>query len=104
MGSPLQPQAQNGLSYVENNPVNFADPSGHIREQPWEVQEAREILTRLQRYQVRVRQDWGYQYVPDSNSKWIPTGCSLRWVEGYWSIEELATLAAGVTNLSTAMG
>lgn len=53
-------------------------------------------------YQAVVVKDWGFVNVPGIPPWGIPPTC--RWEEGNWTLDELKTLEAGVTNLAKAMG
>jgi RHS repeat-associated protein len=100
-GGLFHPLTLNGWSYVENNPVNFADPSGYITEK--EAPDADDIVVRLMAtYQARVVKDWGFVNVPGIPTWGIPPSC--RWEEGDWTIDELKTLESGVTKLADTMG
>jgi RHS repeat-associated protein len=102
LGDIPRPLTLNGWSYVENNSVNFTDPSGYIKEGE-EAAEADGIVVRLTTmYQAEVVKDWGFVNVPGIPPWGIPSTC--RWEEGKWTLDELKTLEAGVTNLADAMG
>ncbi len=94
-------QTLNHWPYVQNNPVNFSDPSGYIKKS--EDKTAKEILEGLQNtYQVTVVKDWGERNV-FINPGTLDTACV--WQEGEWSLDEMKnSLFRGVNDLARAMG
>jgi RHS repeat-associated protein len=93
------PRSLNGWTYVDNNPVRFTDPSGFVKVD--EAEEASAIVKGLvTTYMVEVVVDWG-----DTRTPLNPhTVTACGWQEGEWAIEELRTLAGGVTDLAGALG
>ncbi len=96
-GAILSPITQNGWIYVEDNPVNFTDPSGYITQQ--EEPYANNIVSYLKwLYKVDVLKDWGFQ------KSVLGSIVMCRWEDGDWTIKELITLQDGTYNLAVAMG
>jgi hypothetical protein len=96
----------NRWGYVEGNPVNFIDPSGHIRNDATELESVEYLLSKLGAiYDVKVHRDWGwhdlYRDVYQGREK-IIVGC--YWEEGYWSLDELEEVYKGVDELAKEMG
>jgi hypothetical protein len=89
--------------YVEGNPVNYVDPSGHITEK--ESQQADKYVKELKIYNLYVKVDWGLVY----NRTIAPPLHGIRsincaWEDGYWTLDELKELRKGAFDLSRAMG
>jgi hypothetical protein len=76
-------------SFVENFPLRYIDPTGHIKEGE-EAADAAEILEQLLLYGVEILVDWGYN---DS-----------AWCEGLWTIEALNSVVEGVQAMAEALG
>ncbi len=93
--SPSSPQSLNRYSYCLGNPLRYVDPTGHIQNDPNELQRADEILNTLANdYDVKIRKDWGWR-----GSLW-----ARKWNAGAWTLDELETILQEVTDLATAMG
>ena len=104
------PVSLNRWTYVEGNPVNFTDPTGHIAEGD-EARKADEILKDLQvMYGLGFEKDWGYQVVqvtPTPSLLSTPTGATVGcnvWDPGKWDYVELRTIKAALKDLSKKMG
>jgi RHS repeat-associated protein len=62
-GDANRPLSFNRWGYGYGNPVNFVDPTGHIKEGP-QAEKADLIVAKLHNiYNVRIRKDWGYRLV-----------------------------------------
>jgi hypothetical protein len=102
-----RPQSVNSFAYVEGNPVNFVDPSGHIKEN--EAAYANATIGNLKNYEVEIVPDFGYlniqvpyQYGPTTIyvEKWK---CAQAWNEGAWSKDELTWIGDAVADASNFM-
>jgi len=89
---PSNPQSLNRYSYVNNRPLNFTDPTGHIDQN--QVSDAEEILKKLGLYGVEVVVDWGWSV--SAKNIW-------SWNKGLWTLDELNQVLGGVTSLANAM-
>jgi hypothetical protein len=76
----------NSWLYTYGNPTNYTDPTGLISEK--NAEEARNIVNDLITYNVHIKVDWGYQYVP------FHTQCG--WNEGDWIMPDLKAIQASV--------
>jgi len=99
-GDVNNPLSLNRWMYVEGNPVNYVDPSGHITEK--ESNDAEKIVRELRVYNVFVEVDWGMYYAPSLRS--IRSASNCIWKVGEWELKELVELRRGVIDLSRAMG
>ena len=86
-GDYSRPLSLNRWNYVEGNPVNYTDPTGHIKE-GMQAKKAELILEKLKRYNVYIKKDWGYALVPDPVQYPITTTGPKPWIcewqEGNW--------------------
>ena len=99
------PLSLNRWMYVEGNPVNYADPTGHISE-GYQARKADLIVEKLKSYNVHVVKDWGYQLVPDPKAfKYQPTKYHCQWQEGNWrNAKELQLTLDAVRKMAQKMG
>ncbi len=87
------PQALNRYAYVVNNPLRYTDLTGHIANDPNELNRADEILRVLHNeYNVTIDKDWGM------------LGIGSIWNPGSWRLAELETVLKGVQDLAQLMG
>jgi RHS repeat-associated protein len=101
-GNLRQPQTLNGYSYVENNAVNRADPTGKITR--GQAPGAEKIIDDLRKaYHIYVEkdffalEDWcAYPEPPPPN---VLPGDPL-WYPGVWELSELDTVKKGVEKLA----
>jgi RHS repeat-associated protein len=85
-GNYNRPLSLHRWNYVEGNPVNYTDPSGHIKSGQ-EATEADQILEDLKKdYDVVIVKDWGDVVIPDEFG--ISQG-ACQWNEGAWKLEHL---------------
>ena len=90
---PKNPQSLNRYSYVNNRPLNFSDPTGHIAE----GQEASDALALIKRLQ----QEYGITVVIDFG--WIYTLTGLAWNPGAWrNLDELQAVESVAQRYSDA--
>jgi RHS repeat-associated protein len=76
-GDIFAPQSLAPHAYVENNPINYIDPSGMISED--EGEDADLIVKYLKAvYNIKIRRDWGYQTItiPGQYGQEVQTFCS----------------------------
>jgi RHS repeat-associated protein len=100
-GDYYRPQSLNRWCFVEEDPINYIDPSGYIAQA--ERQEALSIVQYLKRYQVDLIQDWGYS-IPITMPPTIPLNLNcMRWREGSWSLTELQIVLGAIANIDIAM-
>lgn len=78
---------------MNNRPLSFVDPTGHIDQN--QVGDAEDILKELALYGVDIVVDWGW--LVSSKNIW-------SWNKGLWELGELNTLLSGVQSLAKAMG
>jgi hypothetical protein len=83
------PQSFNRYSYVYNNPLKYVDPTGHIANDPDEIDRANGIVTRLSDYGVTIDVDWGWD--------------GSTWNEGNWTLQELILTFQGIADLAAAI-
>jgi RHS repeat-associated protein len=105
-GNLRQPQTLNGFSYVENNAVNRADPTGEITRT--EAPRAEQIINELRKnYDIYVEKDFlalswedvGCVY-PLPPPPAFPSGNDPWWYPGAWELSELDTVKRGVERLA----
>ena len=91
-GDYTRPQSLNGWDYVEGNPVNFGDPSGHIKEsEATEADAWRENLSFL--YGIQIDRDYGNTCLFNSGQ--------CVWHNGAWrSVDELKLVSKAVNHIS----
>jgi RHS repeat-associated protein len=102
-GEGKRPMTFNRWGYVNGNPINYFDPSGHILEN--ESKEADQIVNELKKYSVNIRVDWGkdiYWYNDPIDSSKSRIRCD--WISGRWSLNELKIVKGAVIHLDNAMG
>ena len=99
MPGPGNPQSLNRFAYVNNNPLRYTDPSGHIEID--EAERAQEILNLLGMYGIRIRRDWGWQTEYNELGEPLPL---RRWNPGAWQLRELALLREAVEDISANIG
>jgi len=89
-----QPLSQNRWGYVDNNPIRYFDPSGHIKEE--EAKQAEEIYQYLLgTYRIAISKDWGYSPIISGPS--IPQIDKCMWNEGSWkSLEEIENVKKAI--------
>jgi len=103
-GNYNSPQSLNRWNYTQSNPINYVDPTGHITEK--EAVKANGIVQRLKSYNINIVKDWGYPFdvaswnywfndPVDSSKSGIRTVCN-DWEEGFWKLNELQDIDAGV--------
>ncbi|MDP1624667.1 MAG: RHS repeat-associated core domain-containing protein [bacterium] len=107
-GDVNRPLSLNRWMYVEGNPVNLTDPSGHISE-GMQARRADLIVEKLKIYNVHVVKDWGYQpkpfysLLPENIKSVYLTGC--EWEEGNWrNARELEWTYNGVVKMAKKFG
>ncbi|MBE7436689.1 MAG: RHS repeat-associated core domain-containing protein [Anaerolineales bacterium] len=102
-----RPLSLNRWGYVEGNPVNFVDPTGHISE-GMQARKADLIVEKLKSYNVYVVKDWGYKLIPIPNpksSRYQPTTYRCEWQEGNWrNVRELEWTLDGVGAMAKKLG
>ena len=102
-GNFSKPLSLNRWNYVESNPVNRLDPSGHISEDESVAAEA--ILEELKtKYNVIINKDWGayYYYVSDPEDPSFGQGEGIYcWQAGCWgSLGELDNVRDAVEKIA----
>lgn len=103
MGVMNQPMSFNHWVYVNGNPINYFDPTGHILEN--EAREANQIVNDLKRYSVNIKVDWGYSFY--WRNEYLKPGdpeFQCNWTFGRWSLNELKIVKGAVLRLNNAMG
>ncbi len=102
-GNVNSPRSLNRWGYVEGNPVNYFDPSGHIAE-GHEAREADVIRDKLKIfYGVEIQKDWGY--ISSYYGPHAPVLPDCMWKKGNWrSVEELNNVFEGVKATAKEMG
>jgi len=97
-----RPLSLNRWGYVEGNPVNAIDPTGHIAEGR-EAEQAESVRLRLAVYGIKITKDWGnymdYYLTPSG----IQSG-SCQWTEGNWRLQELKWVEEAVDRLKMKLG
>jgi len=101
-GDYTRPLSLNRWGYVEGNPVNAVDPSGHITID--NAENAEVLVNGLKTYNVFLEVDWGeFPYVViEELDPFLRKNCG--WFEGRWTLEELLELWYGVSDLAREMG
>jgi len=100
-----RPLSLNRWNYVEGNPVNYADSTGHIK-QGKESETAWKYVNELKVYDIHVQVDWG-EHNPFLYLSLEPQDGDLYqcgWVEGKWALDELYEVRKGVVDLARSMG
>jgi hypothetical protein len=93
----------NGWSYVESNPIVRTDPSGMISQV--NAATADKIVRNLSSsYDINIKKDWGHYTTYSTQLAWPPILTCTAWDPGRWTVIELQTVEAGVTELASAMG
>jgi RHS repeat-associated protein len=105
MGDYNRPLSLNRWMYVEGNPVNATDPSGHITQK--ETKRAELILEKLDSiYNVHIKKDWGYlnEFI-DTDNLYIDPLLGCEWLDGNWrSLRELELTLEAVKDMTRAFG
>jgi hypothetical protein len=84
--------------YVEGNPINYNDPTGHITEE--EGIHADNIAARLQLKGVYVYKDWGNAFVYTPYEREV----TCYWNIGRWDIKDLEYIDDAMKVLENALG
>jgi RHS repeat-associated protein len=106
-GDYTRPLSLNGWNYVEGNPVNRIDPTGHISEK--QAADADKIVAYLKStYNIAIRKDWGWRLfatVLYNSISILPPNCQFHWETGNWqSIDELKVTRSTIINVGEKMG
>lgn len=109
-GDYQNPLTLNRWNYVEGNPINLADPSGHIEE--GDEQRAKDAIDRLfNKYSVVIPIDFGFMnvQVPDrmlyATTKQLKYDCQKVWYGGAWkSLLELGWVETAIGEVAALMG
>ena len=94
------PMSFNRWNYVDANPVNAKDPTGHIKED--ERISADSIVIRLATQGIRIDKDWGV-YVTFSTISPLATA-QCGWASGNWELEELRWTEEALDDLKRVLG
>jgi hypothetical protein len=86
--NPANPQSLNRFAYVRNNPLKYADPTGHIER--GQEKDAGYIVEDLSRFGVTIEIDWG--------------GSDEAWDPGSWELWELVLVLNAVQDLAAEIG
>jgi RHS repeat-associated protein len=98
-GSANSPMSFNRWNYVDSNPVNAKDPTGHIKET--EAISADSIVGRLKNKGIVIKKDWGI-YITFSTIDPLST-FQCGWLEGNWELKELRWTEEAILDLTHAM-
>ncbi len=97
-GDQNSPMSFNRWNYVEGNPINHIDPTGHITQK--EGIHADNITARLQLKGVYIYKDWGNQFVYTPYAREV----TCAWKIGRWDIRDLENIDDAAKDLEKALG
>lgn len=96
-GESTRPLSLNRWGYVEGDPVNFVDPTGHWGIKETQAEDANKIVTRLKTLNINIAIDWGELPVNGNpytgTVGWID---ACGWAEGAWLLSELRSVESSV--------
>ncbi len=100
-----RPLSLNRWGYVEGNPVNYTDPTGHIK-QGREAEQAESVLMRLAPFGIVIKKDWGAYNIPymAEDPMGINEEAPCGWDEGLWTVQELKWVEEAVKDLKRKLG